>query len=576
MSQTSMAAAFAAADRRDIAIITNHGYAGADLPVGGAPDTGGQNMYVNSLARALDRAGWRVTIFARGGFPYFQSDRMRVEPEFLADHVRYIFVPGGGDTFVRKEDIAEALDEQADWLDAFIRQEADARGCRPWQVYALVNTHYWDAAVLGCRLVERWKNDVAADALSQLLQGALSPDRLKALQDERHRQTLGAQLLAEAGSPADPLADRLRVASATWLQAYEGSAEAVEAVAGPATAGVMTWADELAPAVQPVAAADRLGHAVLARVPQVRAFLQRDLDRADTHVWTPHSLGELKDDNFRLKSIEERRALKFCERRNHERMICDRTRLIVATSTEICEKLRSHYGVDAARILYFPPGIDLALFRTYEDHELADTWRYLAEVSGLDEARLRSATLIFETSRMDRTKRKDLVLAAFARIAEQASDALLFIGGGPNNAVFKSLGQQLAATPALAGRAFLTGFIPDEHIGPLFDMAGIYVSASEMEGFGMSVSQGAAAGAAVVSSDLIPFSIQYAGEAALIVRAGDEAAFAEAMLRLASNPDERKQRADALFQCVQALDWNMQAVAFIDQVRRTGMPLDAD
>ncbi len=64
--------AFKKAKRPDIALITNHGYAGVEIPFGGAPDTGGQNMYVNSLAKALDALGYRVTIFARG---YFVSDR---------------------------------------------------------------------------------------------------------------------------------------------------------------------------------------------------------------------------------------------------------------------------------------------------------------------------------------------------------------------------------------------------------------------------------------------------------------------------------------------------------------------
>ena len=63
--------------RPAVALITNHGYAGAEIPVGGALDTGGQNLYVNSLARALDALGYRVTIFARGGFPHFGSNRLR-------------------------------------------------------------------------------------------------------------------------------------------------------------------------------------------------------------------------------------------------------------------------------------------------------------------------------------------------------------------------------------------------------------------------------------------------------------------------------------------------------------------
>jgi hypothetical protein len=142
-------------------LITNHGYAGVVIPSGGAPDTGGQNVYVNALAGALSDLGYRVTIVARGGFPFFGSDRVRTGVDFLSDYVRYVFVPGGGDEFIRKEDIAIALDEEIAWLEAFIQREADERGVRPWEAYELVNTHYWDAAVMGMGLAERWRNDRA-------------------------------------------------------------------------------------------------------------------------------------------------------------------------------------------------------------------------------------------------------------------------------------------------------------------------------------------------------------------------------------------------------------------------------
>ena len=105
---------------------------------------------------------------------------------------------------------------------------------------------------------------------------------------------------------------------------------------------------------------------------------------------------------------------------------------------------------------------------------------------------------------MDRTKRKDLVLAGFAKIASDYPGSYLLIGGGPANDVFENLRDQLAYTQRLDGRAFLLGTIPDKHVGPMFAIADVYATASEMEGFGMSVSQAAAAATALVSTDTIP------------------------------------------------------------------------
>ena len=166
MSSESLQEIYRSSPRPEIAQITNHGYGGPSIPVGGAPDTGGQNLFVNTLALVLERLGYKVTIFARGGFRHFHSDRLRTGQELLSDHVRYVYVPGGGDHFLAKEEISIALDEQADWLDDFVRREADAKGCEPWEVYELVNTHYWDAAVLGARLIERWRNDVVCRSMN--------------------------------------------------------------------------------------------------------------------------------------------------------------------------------------------------------------------------------------------------------------------------------------------------------------------------------------------------------------------------------------------------------------------------
>ncbi len=579
MEQSRLEAAFARAERPDVALISNHGYAGVEIPVGGAPDTGGQNMYVNALALALDRLGYRVTVFARGGFPFFGSSRIRTDPEYLSGHVRYIFLPGGGDGFIRKEDIAVALDEQVDWLDGFIRAEASARGVDPWDVYEFVNTHYWDAALLGVRLVERWRSDVAARVLARLLQGVARAGEIEAMQADRHWRALGDAPTFHLGSillecectPATPLEQRVQAVASRWVAARGMGANCVDVICETVAEALGKVRHTMAPALHPVVAADALGVAVLTLTPDLAEGLKADLERVDRHVWTPHSLGELKDDNFRNRPLPVRRDLKFCERRDHERMICERTQAFAATSAEIAERLRTHYRVPVEQIFYFPPCVDSQTFRRYSASESAATWDYLSGVSGVPVDELKNGKIVFETSRMDRTKRKDLLIEAFAQVTPRVDHAWLFIGGGPENDVFGALAEQLAATPELAGRAFLTGFIPDEHIGPLFSIASIYCSASEMEGFGMSVSQAAAAQTAVVSSDLVPFCVQYVPEDAVIVHAGDVEDFAQALRRLLDDDDERDWRAAGLAEKVRVLDWEAQAETFLGYLRRSGM-----
>lgn len=554
--------------RPEVALITNHGYAGVEIPLGGAPDTGGQNFYVNQLAGALERLGYAVTIFARGGFPFFGSDRLREGTERLSEHVRYVYVPGGGDTFIRKEDIAVALDEQVEWLDRFIRQEADRRGCEPWEVYEFVNTHYWDAAVIGIGLVERWIGDVAARLVMDVLDGVVDGGRLEALWNDRAwlsvggcpASALGSVLMEAGGTPAERLESW---AGARDVPLPEGAVERLRE-------RVEDAARRSAPALLPLRSALCLGDAVL-EAWEADGRQSGPFQAVDRHVWTPHSLGDLKSLNYRGKPAETRRDLKFCERRDHERVVCDWTRAFAATSGEIASHLVTHYGVDAGSIFYFPPCVDRTLFREYSDGEREATYRYLSHVSGVPAGTLARSRIVFETSRMDRTKRKDVLLEAFALVAARVPDVYLFVGGGPHNAVFEELSSLRDSLPGLGGRAFLTGFLPDAEMYPLFSIADVFVTPSEMEGFGMSASQAAAAGTALVASDLVPFATLYVPDDALIVRAGDVEGFAAAIERLLSDAADRTARARRLARATGELDWDVQTGRFVEHLIARGI-----
>jgi glycosyltransferase involved in cell wall biosynthesis len=562
--------------RPELALITNHGYAGVEIPVGGAADTGGQNFYVNSFALALERLGYKVTIIARGGFSFFQSERMRDEQELLSTHVRYLYVPGGGDAFIRKEDIAVALDEEEEWLDAWIRAEAVARGCAPWEVFELVNTHYWDAAVMGMRLVERWRADRAMTLLEELLGGVVSDTALAKVRADRHYSGLGeslsyvaGRLLVEpTGTTADAPAERAQAAFAIWARSRVDSGLDAAAV-GEQTAEL---ASTLSPALGLMAAARVLGTAVLSAWDPVGERVETDFGAVDRHVWTPHSLGALKEDNFRDKPPDVVRALKFCERRAHERAVCHATGHFAATSEEIAERLHTQFEVPLDSMFYFPPCVDREIFRAYSEQELAPVYEYLAQKSGVAVETLHAGKIVFETSRMDRTKRKDLLLGAFARVAREVDDCYLFIGGGPDSSpLFAELKQQWAADPVLKERACLLGFIPEAHLAPIFSLADVFASASEMEGFGMSACQAAGCGVAVVLSDLIPFGVQYAADAAILFEAGDEEGLAAGIRELLTDDDGRRARAAKLAALTRVLDWESVTLAFLDHLRRAGL-----
>ncbi len=534
------------------ALMTNHGYAGGDIPVGGAPDTGGQNFYVNALAEALEQVGFEVTIFTRGGFPFFESDRIREGIERYSNHIRYVYIPGGGNNFIRKEDIAIALDEEVAWLGRFITREAEEAGVAPWEYYDILNTHYWDAAIIGVKLVEHWKDHAALDFLRRASGGAFAPFLGRYRGDYLHKLGLSREInwhlgeLAKAATKKKDPKEIVRILTTKEL-GLEFAFE-LESI------GKRQFGESIC-----------IGKALglLLRVDGVD--LMSKLIDVDTHVWTPHSLGVIKERNYWGKDLETIRSLKLRERESHEEVACRRTPLFCSTSPEIWRALVSYHALDPKQVFDFPPCIDSRSFHPRTDDELTEVYAYLSSKTGLPAGKLRNSLMVFETSRMDRTKRKDLLIGAFAEVAKKRDDVFLFIGGGPEESpVYRRLQEQIEATPELKGRAFLLGFVSEELIEPLFSAADLFVSASEMEGFGMSVSQAAAAGVAIVSSDLIPFATQYSKDAAVVVPAGYQHGFAQAMDRLLADGEERSRRGKQLLEVAGEFDWVATSKRFVD------------
>ena len=126
----------------------------------------------------------------------------------------------------------------------------------------------------------------------------------------------------------------------------------------------------------------------------------------------------------------------------------------------------------------------------------------------------------------------------------------------------------LDETQSLKGKAFLLGFIPEEYLAMMFGFCDIYVSASEMEGFGMSVAQAAIAAKPVVSSDKIPFTGFYLKDVATILPAGDVSAFADGILRLVGNEEDRKLIGQRTREKTMGLEWKNLTNKFIEDLNK--------
>ncbi|MFO7870014.1 MAG: glycosyltransferase [Kiritimatiellia bacterium] len=117
-------------------MVSTHGYVAAEPPLG-APDTGGQVVYLLELSVKLAELGYRVDIWTRR----FED---QPETEEVAENVRIIRIPCGGRDFIPKEHLYRELGEWGERALRYIRDNG--------LTYQFVNSHYWDGGMAGQKM----------------------------------------------------------------------------------------------------------------------------------------------------------------------------------------------------------------------------------------------------------------------------------------------------------------------------------------------------------------------------------------------------------------------------------------
>lgn len=171
-------------------------------------------------------------------------------------------------------------------------------------------------------------------------------------------------------------------------------------------------------------------------------------------------------------------------------------------------------------------------------------------------------------------------LAAFEAVARAHPAAeLVFIGDGPQRA---ALEVAAAASPA-GDRVRFLGWRPAEEVAGI--MAGCHVllqhalgTGGSMEGFGVTLTEGGAAGLALVASRLggIPDQVED-GRNGLLFEPGDVAAQGEAMLRLARDEGLRRRLGAAAREVAQGFDSDLMAAKlerFVLEAAGAGAPAE--
>jgi len=278
---------------------------------------------------------------------------------------------------------------------------------------------------------------------------------------------------------------------------------------------------------------------------KIGALVRRNFRTPAQHIWVPHSLGTVKKRNMPPDTWAD---LRVDERIALEKELIGELDNVAATSPLIRQTLVEDYGV--RQPLFLPPCIDPSHFHPRQidpEHKIYD---FLGRHCGMSAQEARRSRIITEISRTDRTKRKDVLIRAFAKLHARHPDTLLVVSIDSHeeklhNELWKLIGD-LGITPHVAVMGNIWEWLPD-----LYAVTSVYCSPSVMEGFGMAVQEAAATAVPVVGSHLIPFVTEYlldgsgeevscdgaqaplkVGRGAIVVQADDVEGFAGAIEKL--------------------------------------------
>jgi sugar transferase (PEP-CTERM/EpsH1 system associated) len=198
---------------------------------------------------------------------------------------------------------------------------------------------------------------------------------------------------------------------------------------------------------------------------------------------------------------------------------------IVAVSDDLRTLLIERVGIPAHRVRVIINGVDVHRFTPGES-------RGNGPCPGKDPASL----VIGHVARLDPIKNQSMLLRAFELVRRQVPGARLVMAGeGPARGALERLAHELG----LAGSVEFLGEVRDT--ATLYRGFDVFALSSVSEGTSMSILEAMASGVPVVATAVggTPALVRH-GELGVLVPEGDSGAMAEAIVRLAFDPEHRR------------------------------------
>jgi glycosyltransferase involved in cell wall biosynthesis len=264
-------------------------------------------------------------------------------------------------------------------------------------------------------------------------------------------------------------------------------------------------------------------------------FLHRErIDLVQAHQYTPFFYAAA------ARLLSPRPAILLTEHGRHHpdyprlkrklanRLLLRRRDRVVAVGQAVRDALVANDGFPEKRVGVIYNGIDLDRFTDpAEDH------RSIRREMGIGD----SDFAILQVARLDYLKDHATAIRSLARVLPHRPDArLVLVGEGPELGAIQALVRQ----HGLEAHVRLLGLRKD--VPRLLTGADLFLLTSISEGIPLTVIEAMAAGLAVVSTRVggVP-EVVAEGRSGLLAPAGDDAALAEAICRLAADPALRKE-----------------------------------
>jgi mannosylfructose-phosphate synthase len=310
--------------------------------------------------------------------------------------------------------------------------------------------------------------------------------------------------------------------------------------------------------------------------------LNTSLSNSLKHIWVPHSVGTLKKRNVSPDKWEE---LRIDERIAAEKALISDLYGIASTSAIINQSLMDDYGYTTPEI-FLPPCVDANRYYPRQVPDDDTIWDFLSRHSGLPASQIRNCKIITEISRTDTTKRKDVLIKAYAKTYKNFSNSFLVVTIDDRSSKLATELKSLIKAYDLEKQVAVLGSVWDI-LPTLYAITDIYCTPSVMEGFGMSPQEAAASQVPTVSSNLVPFVVEYLlgpepaeiqfpdnprltllqGEGAIVVQADDVDGFAFGLKTLLGDDNLRDEMGlNAYKATIPYFTWDHRVSVFLDDI----------